>query len=178
MYPTLCSRIEHIASLFLSVPSHLLPFLDRPYWTNLAAPCSETFVTAPQGLFSGHNRPTFGAFSLKARASQLVRFSFTTFRADAVSTRACSKTASSTATATTSPHASPGSRPLASWPCSLSSRHLHHLLLALHPPSPGSLCVHFQQQSRLRVQFPRLNGTSFPLGYSKKFSTHPLFCGL
>jgi hypothetical protein len=57
-----------------------------------------------------------------------VRFSFTTFRADAVSTRACSKTVSSTATATTSPHAPPGSRPLASWPCSISSRHLISLV--------------------------------------------------
>jgi hypothetical protein len=133
IYPTPCSRTGHIASLFLSVPSYVPPFLARQYKTHLTTSCIETLVTSLQNLFSCHNLPALGTFLFKTRASQLVRFSFTAFGADAVSTGASSKTTSSTATPTTSPHASPCSGPLASWSCSISSGHFHHLLLRNWP---------------------------------------------
>ena len=120
----MCSHRGHILFLCLSVPSHLPPFLARHY---RARACSETSVTRQHDLFSCHSLPTLGTFHFKARASQLVRFSLAAFRADAVSTRACSKTASS-ATTGASPPTSPCSRPLAFWSCSISSRHFHHLL--------------------------------------------------
>ena len=114
-------------SFFLFHLISLLCLAPVPIGCTLLCP-AESYLSTQPDLFSPHNLPTLGAFLLEAGTSQLVRLSFTTIRADAVSTRASFKTTSPTATTTTSPPASPFSRPLPLWPCSISSDHFHRLL--------------------------------------------------
>ena len=70
-------------------------------------------------LLPYHGGPTLGAFLLKARDSSPVGNPFTTVRANALSSRACGRTAKSA----TSSHASTCSRALTYRACSISSRH-------------------------------------------------------
>ena len=90
-----------------------------------------------QNLFSCHGGPTLRAALLIAGSPQLMRHSFTTVGADAITSRACRKATSlaPATTALTSSHAPTCSRALSSWACSVSSWHFIYLL-------PNTATVH------------------------------------
>jgi hypothetical protein len=110
-----------------------------------------------------HGGPALGAFLLKARDSGLVGDPFTTVRANAVSSRACGKTAKSAASTPTLTHASTCSRALTSRACSISSWHFISSLFVL----PYGREKTFVAISRPRENFPTSHGYCNRPGHGK-----------
>ena len=125
-------------------------------------------------LLPYHGGPTLGAFLLKARDSSPVGNPFTTVRANALSSRACGRTAKSA----TSSHASTCSRALTYRACSISSRHFISSLFvrkySVNPLYPALKRLPFCRVSKLTHRRPKEAVQFGPLPKTLQKQTAPV----